>query len=328
MSEEGQARSSPRELEFQVPAVLAGERVDKTVSMIAGVSRRVAEELIASGKVEVDGRIVSVRSRALAAGQHLRVQVEAAQNAMPVADPSVGFDVVYEDDSIVVVDKPPGLVVHAGAGSTTGTLVSGLLARYPDLAELPRSGWGDVQRPGIVHRLDKGTSGLLVVARTVDAFESLTRQFREHSAARRYYALVAGLLESDRGVVEAPIGRSTRRPDRMAVSSSGRQARTSYSVITRYGAPVAATLLEAVLDTGRTHQVRVHLAAIGHPVIGDDRYSVSASRPAELRRILRSGRYFLHAHELEIEHPAGGRRTWSSALPSDLQEVLNSLTSV
>lgn len=328
MTGQGQPVSSSGEIEIEVPAVLSGERVDKTVSLVGGVSRRAAGELVAAGKVRVDGRIVSDGSRPLSAGQHLRVQVEPPASAIPLADPSVIFEVVYEDDSLVVVDKPAGLVVHAGAGNSTGTLVSGLLARYPDLVELSRSGRADAQRPGIVHRLDKGTSGLLVVARTIDALESLSRQFRDHTAARTYFALVAGLLDSDRGVVEAPIGRSTRRPDRMAVSSRGRQARTSYSVITRYGAPVPSTLVEASLETGRTHQVRVHLAAIGHPVIGDDRYGLGASRPTELRGISRSGRYFLHAHHLELDHPSGGRRKWDSPLPSDLEEVLNSLTPI
>lgn len=320
------APSSGLELDVEVPGVLAGERVDKTVSLIAGVSRRVAEELVANGRVWVDGRIVKARSRSVSSGQRLRVRLEVPASAMPAADPSVRFGVVYEDESLVVVDKPPGLVVHAGAGNPTGTLVSGLLARYPDLVELAGSQGMDPQRPGIVHRLDKGTSGLMVVARTIHAFESLARQFRDHTAGRKYLALVAGSLESDAGVVEAPIARSARRPDRMAVSYRGREAVTSYTVIQRYGAPFPATLIEAELATGRTHQVRVHLAAIGHPVIGDDRYGLATSRPKALRGSIPSGRYFLHAHELDIEHPEGGRRTWTSRLPSDLEDILRTLT--
>jgi 23S rRNA pseudouridine1911/1915/1917 synthase len=233
--------------------------------------------------------------------------------------------VVHEDDCLVVVEKPPGLVVHGGAGNLRGTLVCGLLARYPELAELPRSGAGEVQRPGIVHRLDKGTSGLLVVARTADAYRSLTRQFREHTAGRKYLALVAGSVGDEAGIVEAPIGRSARKRDRMAVTSRGRTATTAYRVVARYGEPFVATLVDAALSTGRTHQVRVHLAAIGHPVIGDDRYGGSASRPVVLRNAMSPGRLFLHAHRLELEHPTGGRSAWTSALPADLVDVVDRL---
>ncbi|MGD0254081.1 MAG: RluA family pseudouridine synthase [Acidimicrobiales bacterium] len=318
--------SQPGEIEILVPAALSGERVDKTVSLVTGVSRSTAVELLAQGRVVVDGRVVRVRSLRLIAGQHLAVDLPPSEEETPAADSTVRFAVVHEDDCLIVVDKPPGLVVHGGAGNLRGTLVCGLLSRYPELAELPRAGAGEVQRPGIVHRLDKGTSGLLVVARTADAYWSLTRQFREHTAGREYLALVAGSVYDEAGIVEAPIGRSARMPDRMAVTSRGRVARTVYQVTARYGEPVVATLVKAVLTTGRTHQVRVHLAAIGHPVIGDDRYGGSASRPVVLRDAMSHGRFFLHAHRLEFEHPAGGRTAWTSALPSDLTDVLDRLS--
>jgi 23S rRNA pseudouridine1911/1915/1917 synthase len=246
------------------------------------------------------------------------------------ADPSVDVRVVYADDDIVVVDKPPGLVVHPGAGHRTGTLVQGLVARFPDLAD---AGAGDADRPGIVQRLDKGTSGLLVVARTVEAYQSLVEQLSARSSAgtagpggrpmaieRRYLALVLGSVEADAGEVEAPMGRSERDPTRMAVSRRGRPARTAYRVESRYRLPIAATLVDCRLETGRTHQVRVHLAAIGHPVAGDVRYGGAEAR-------LALERPFLHAHRLSFDHPRTGERlSFSSPLPPDLTAVLAELS--
>ncbi|HUC38036.1 MAG TPA: RluA family pseudouridine synthase [Acidimicrobiales bacterium] len=315
-----------RLLEVVVPDALEGERVDKSVSLLAGVSRSVAARLVAEGRVSIDGRPAELRSRPLASGERLEVRIPPVGEDLPVADPSVVITVVHEDDDLIVVDKPAGLVVHAGAGNNSATLVCGLLARYPELAGLPRAGAGDPHRPGIVHRLDKGTSGLLAVARSVRAYRSLARQFREHSAGREYVALVAGSVSSDAGVVDAPIGRSARHPERMAVTRRGREATTSYRVAARYRDPVAATLVHARLGTGRTHQVRVHFAAIGHPVVGDDRYGGAASRPAALVGSMGRGRLFLHAHELELEHPAGGKASFSAPLPADLARVLDRLT--
>ena len=244
---------------------------------------------------------------------------------VPVADPSVEFVVVHEDAELIVVDKPAGLVVHHGAGHQGGTMVDGLVARFPDLVGLSDAGGGDPDRPGIVHRLDKGTSGLVVVARTPDAYRSLAAQFRAHSAGRRYLVLVAGTVEADEGTVDAPIGRSTRQRTRMAVTAGGKEARTEYRVVSRFADPVDCTLLEARLDTGRTHQVRVHLAAIGHPVIGDERYGRSVARPRSVVATMAPGRLFLHAFRLSLDHPSGGRVTWESPLPDDLAEVLTHL---
>lgn len=314
-----------RRLDAVVPAALDGERVDRVVSLLTGASRRVAAEAVRAGTVLVDGRPVADRSAPLKSGQRLQGVVADVGGAAPAPDASVPVHVIHEDDDLVVVDKPPGLVVHHGAGRSGGTLVDGLLARFPDLAELARQGVGDPSRPGIVHRLDKGTSGLLVVARTPRAVASLTAQLRRHTADRRYVALVAGTVADDRGRIDAPIGRSTRRPDRMAVTPSGRPARTNYVVRARYHDPVPVTLLEAALDTGRTHQVRVHLAALHHPVIGDDRYGDARARPPALVPALGLDRLFLHAWRLTIEHPAGGERTWESDLPADLVATLAEL---
>jgi 23S rRNA pseudouridine1911/1915/1917 synthase len=308
--------------ETEVPAILVGERVDRAVALLTGLSRRAVNELVSEGKVAVDDRPVTSRSTPLAAGQRVRVTQGAPVSDAPVPDAGIVFGVVHEDPELIVVDKPAGLVVHHGAGHATGTLVDGLLARYPDLAALAAQGIGDPARPGIVHRLDKGTSGLLVVARTEAAFVSLSRQLRDHSAGRRYRALVRGTVPDDAGVVDAPIGRSSRQPARMAVSRAGRPARTGYTVVARYREPAELTLVEATLDTGRTHQVRVHFAAIGHPVVGDDRYGGATPRSDPLRHALDPGRLFLHACMLTLDHPDGHRRSWQSPLPADLEAVL------
>lgn len=304
-----------------VPQALEGVRVDRAVAMLTGVSRSEAASLVAAGKVSVGGRAVRARSDLLVAGSELAV--ELPEPAVLEPDAEVPFVVVYEDPFLVVVDKPAGVVVHPGAGRRTGTLIAGLLARFPDIEEL--AAVCDPARPGIVHRLDRGTSGLLVVARTVEAYDSLAGQMAARSVGRQYLALVAGHLEDDQGVIDAPIGRSVRTPTKMAVTSAGRPARTSYEVRRRLEsvmgrrAPmtVPVTLVACRLETGRTHQIRVHFAAIGHPVVGDDRYG----RPPA--GILEPGRLFLHAAELSIDHPSTGERlTWASALPGDLDAVL------
>jgi 23S rRNA pseudouridine1911/1915/1917 synthase len=291
------------------------------------MARSAVAELVDSGGVRLDGHTVTTRSRTVQSGQRLEVDVQHQEVDVPVPDASVVFDVVHEDAELVVIDKPAGLVVHHGAGNHEGTLVDGLLARFPDLAGLAEAGGGEPDRPGIVHRLDKGTSGLLVVARTPEAYRSLARQFRAHSAGREYLVLAAGTVEGDEGTVDAPIGRSTRQRTRMAVTALGKQARTEYRVTERFSTPVPCTLLEARLDTGRTHQVRVDLAAIGHPVFGDERYGRSVARPPAVMAKLGPGRMFLHAFRLSLDHPSGGRVTWEAPLPEDLARALSSLGS-
>jgi 23S rRNA pseudouridine1911/1915/1917 synthase len=317
---------SPAKLDLTVPAALAGARVDRVVSLLSGMPRSSVAALIVNGGVRLDGLAVTTRSRTVRDGQRLEVDVQREEVDVPVPDPSVVFTVVHEDAELIVVDKPAGLVVHHGAGHHGGTLVDGLMARFPDLLGLAEAGGGDPDRPGIVHRLDKGTSGLLVVARTPGAYRSLAKQFRAHSAGREYQVLAAGTVEADEGTVDAPIGRSTRQRTRMAVTARGRQARTEYRVVERFVAPVLCTLLEASLDTGRTHQVRVHLSAIGHPVIGDERYGRSIARPQALMAQMAPGRLFLHAFRLSLDHPSGGRATWEAPLPGDLAAVLAGLS--
>jgi len=295
----------------EVPRALDGERLDRVVSLLWGLPRSDVANLVAEGRVRVGGEAAAVRGRRVVTGQTLEVDVpEHEPRRQLVADATVAVPVVAVDDHVVVVDKPAGLVVHPGAGHPSGTLVHGLLARWPDIA-----GAGDPARPGIVHRLDAGTSGLLLVARTQRAYVSLVAQLAARTVERHYYALAWGTVEDPAGMIDAPVGRASRDRTQMAVSASGREARTRYKVLARYEVPAPVTLLECWLETGRTHQVRVHLAAIGHPVVGDNRYG--GSRPA-----LPLDRPFLHAFELGFDHPATGRHhCYTSPLPPDLEDV-------
>jgi 23S rRNA pseudouridine1911/1915/1917 synthase len=290
-----------------VPETLAGERVDRAVALLTGWSRSEVRALVERGAVTVDGRAVA-RSARLEAGATLAWSDAPTPAALPQADQGVPVPVVYEDDDVVVVDKPAGLVVHPGAGHGDGTLVNGLLARY-DLADV-----GEPERPGIVHRLDRETSGLLVVARTPAAYDALVAALAAHDVERRYDAVVLGAPEAAQGTVDAPIGRSVRNPTRMSVRAGGREARTHYEVVARYD---DTTRLSVELETGRTHQIRVHLAAIGHPVLGDTVYGRSDPR---------SPRPFLHAAELAFAHPVTGEPVrLESPLPPDLEATVVAL---
>lgn len=295
-----------------IPAGLAGERVDRVVAMLTDLSRAEVTDLVAGGHVVVNGKRVTTKSRRMVEGEVLSVTLPEPVDTTLVAEAGVVVPIVHADDHVIVVDKPTGLVVHPGAGNATGTLVQGLLARFPDLAD---AGAGDdPSRPGVVHRLDAGTSGLLMVARTADAHRSLVSQLQERTVERLYLALVVGHVESPAGMVDAPLGRSGADATRMAVRPDGREARTRYEVEQRYDEPVPCTVVRCKLETGRTHQIRVHMAAIGHPVVGDPRYGSS--------RGLRSPRPFLHAFRLSFDHPATGERlTFTSALPPDLEAV-------
>jgi len=300
----------------EVPAALVGERVDRIVALLTGCTRAEATELVAAGAVHRDGAAVTKGSIRVEDGATLEIDAAPVPQASQLAaDPTIAVDVVYEDEDLVVVDKPAGLVVHPGAGNREGTLVQGLLARYPELAAI-----GDPSRPGIVHRIDKDTSGLLLVARSTAGFAGLSQQIGVHDVVRRYVALVWGHLDAPRGLIDAPIGRSTRAPTRMAVSARGREARTTYEVVTRYDDPVAVTLLRCTLDTGRTHQIRVHLETIGHPVVGDRRYGGHRAPFTHL------GRFFLHAEHLALTHPVtGAPLRFDAPLPSELEDVLSQL---
>ena len=302
-----------------VPEAMAGERVDRIVAMVTGCTRAEVADLIDAGEVLVDGAVPKSRSARLAVGAVVEVTFVAAEERPGVsADPDVEFTVVHEDDDLIVVDKPDGLVVHPGAGNRERTLVHGLLARYPEI-----EGVGDdPDRPGIVHRLDKGTTGLLLVARTEDAYEGLVAALSAREVHRHYRTLVWGHVEAPRGLIDAPIGRSAREPTRMSIDERGREARTRYEVRQRYDEPVPVTQLACQLETGRTHQIRVHLRSIGHPVVGDVRYDGA-------RQSLPFGRPFLHAERLELDHPTTGEAlAFSSPLPQDLVDLLATLRPV
>jgi len=310
-------------LSVVVPASLDGVRLDRAVALLADVSRSSVDALVAAGRVAVDGRVVRRRNTLLRTGQGLEVdRPDEAAPPGPEGDPTVVVPVVHADDEVIVVDKPAGLVVHPGAGHRSGTLVHGLLARFPELASLTAAVGSDPDRPGIVHRLDRGTSGLMVVARTPRAYRSLVAQLAGRQVTRTYRALTLGAIEEERGVVDAPIGRSVSSPTRMAVSRKGKQARTRYRVERRFTEPVPTTLLQASLESGRTHQIRVHLSAIGHPVVGDETYGRGRALPGATVT-----RPFLHAYELSFEHPGSAERvSWSSALPDDLTGQLGALS--
>jgi 23S rRNA pseudouridine1911/1915/1917 synthase len=307
---------------WELPGALDGERVDRAVALLSGVSRREVNDWLDAGKVTIGGRVITSHSRKVRAGERVSVDVPlaAGPRAIPDADATVEVAVVWSDDQVVVVDKPAGVVVHPGAGNRTGTLVHGLLARFPDLAALAESAVSEGRdRPGIVHRLDKGTSGLLMVARTDRARLSLGAQLSRRKVGREYVALVHGTVEADSGLIDAPLGRSDRDPTRMRVQADGRLARTRYQVEARHDLPVPTTLMRCRLETGRTHQIRVHLESIGHAVVGDDRYG---SRTAGWRP-LPPGRSFLHAAALSFDHPISGERlSFSAPLPDDLLSVL------
>ncbi len=298
-----------------IPPSLDGERVDRVVAVLTDLPRSVVASLVERGAITIDGRAVSKPSFKVADGQTLEVEMPTEDDNAPEPQADIDFTVIYEDEHVIVVDKPEGLVVHPGAGNPDGTLVNGLLARFVDMAQTRP---GDPMRPGIVHRLDAGTSGLLVVARTQVAYEALVDAMKERDVGRRYLTLVWGDVQPDRGMIEAPIGRAEANRLKMTVSAKGKSARTRYEVMARHDDPVLS-LVNAELETGRTHQIRVHFAAIDHPVVGDGRYG-------GVRSGLKMSRPFLHAQQLRFDHPVTGvPLQFESPLPSDLEGVLRKL---
>jgi 23S rRNA pseudouridine1911/1915/1917 synthase len=300
----------------EIPPALAGERLDRIVALVTDASRSDAAALVAVGAVLVDGTVSLSGKLRLQLGQTIDVdETKLPVDELPEADPSVPVTVVYDDEHVIVVDKPAGLVVHPGAGNPRGTLVNGLLALYPEIA-----GIGEPHRPGIVHRLDIGTSGLMVVARSVRAYHSLVYALAQRDVGRAYRTLVWGHLANATGVIDAPIGRDHRDPMRMAVVVDGKSARTRYHVLVEYNTPAQASALECRLESGRTHQIRVHLTAIGHPVVGDGTYG-------GIRHGISTPRPFLHAAELAFVHPITSEPMhFVSPLPDDLAAVEAQLT--
>jgi 23S rRNA pseudouridine1911/1915/1917 synthase len=297
-----------------VPAGASRGRADRFAADLTGLSRSLVQRLMADGLVTADGRAVKANT-VLEPGAAIRLEVPPPEAAEPVGDASIDVPVVYEDGDLLIVDKPAGLVVHPSAGHADGTLVNALLGRQG----ASFGGIAGVRRPGIVHRLDRDTSGLLIVARHDVAQASLMGQLKARRVKKTYLALVHGSVAAAVGRIEAPIGRDPGHRTRMAVVSSGRPATTGYRVRERFE---GWTLLELDLVTGRTHQIRVHLAAIGHPIAGDPVYGTGTSRrgPEALERL------FLHAWRLELTSPSSGRLIRAEApLPPDLEQVLGGL---
>jgi 23S rRNA pseudouridine1911/1915/1917 synthase len=283
-------------------------RLDKYVcALIPELSRTRVQKLIAAGNITVNGQPAKPGHR-LNIGDKIELNIPPTppQELMPEAIP---LKIIYEDDDLLVVDKPAGLTVHPAPGHPEHTLVNAILAHFPHLADI-----GDSLRPGVVHRLDKDTSGVMLVAKNSAAQADLARQFKSHSVTKAYLALVKGRLEPENGIIEADIGRDPRHRKRMAVVAEGREARTEYRVIKYIG---GYTLLEVRPQTGRTHQIRVHLAAIGFPVVGDKVYGVKSPHLS---------RQFLHATRLGFKLPSTGKYIeFESALSPDLEQALEDI---
>ena len=288
-----------------------GERVDRVIAFFSGLSRSKVSDLISKRLILRNGIPIKKGSEIVHTNDEISMPNLVDEAVEEIAsDESIDFEVVFEDDSVIVVSKPSGLIVHPGSGIANGTLVNGLAAQFPDLREI-----GDPTRLGLVHRLDKGTSGLLVVARTPEALDNLKFQMQERHVHRQYFAIVAGRVESNKGVVDAPLGRDPKNPLKRAVINSGKYARTHYEIDQKYESPFKVSMLNCRLETGRTHQIRVHLAAIGHPVLGDELYGGRTSFNIE-------NRLALHAQMLTFLHPkTKNLMNFESPLPAELTSM-------
>jgi 23S rRNA pseudouridine1911/1915/1917 synthase len=306
--------------QLTVDTEAAGTRLDV---FLAGVlpqhSRSQFQRLIREGRVTVDGGAAKA-NLALRVGQTVHVDIPPPTPAVPAPQP-LDIPIVYQDEDVIVVDKPAGMVVHPGAGHDEGTLVNALLFHAENL-----SGVGGEERPGIVHRLDRGTSGLMVAAKNDLAHRELARQFQDREVEKEYIALAWGELHAGRRI-DLPIGRDPVHREKM--STRARRSRTAVTRITRSVDLRGASLVHVAIATGRTHQIRVHLSAIGHPIVGDGTYGgVRRHMPAHLRPVERLERPFLHAGRLAFTHPRDGRRLeFEAALPADLQSVLEQIQS-
>jgi 23S rRNA pseudouridine1911/1915/1917 synthase len=346
--------TSPR-TSIRVAERETGERLDRLLAArVAELSRSRLKALIEAGAVAIDGRTIRDPSHRVNSGAAITVEIPPPEPAKPAAEP-MPLNVVYEDDDMIVIDKPKNLVVHPAAGHRSGTLVNALIAHCGESL----SGIGGERRPGIVHRLDKDTTGLMVVAKNDRAHRSLAAQFAGHGRSgepfeRRYLALVWGAPERAEGTIDRPIDRHRQARDRMAVREDGRAAVTHWQVLERYGgergalrrkaaaprktgskAEPVASLLACRLETGRTHQIRVHLASIGHPVLGDEVYGPGfrtkiALLPENAQAALGAlGRQALHAHILTLKHPSSGKiLTFRSELPPDLSRLHDTLAKI
>jgi 23S rRNA pseudouridine1911/1915/1917 synthase len=310
---------APIALHLIVPDDYAGLRLDQAlVRFFPEYSRSRLQEWITRQQVKVDGAFATTKQKVWG-GEKLEVLPQTHPADQPHLAEDIALDIVYEDDALLVINKPVGMVVHPGSGNWEGTLLNALLHHAPQLEGVPRA--------GIVHRLDKDTSGLMVVAKTLTAQTALVRQLEARSVQREYLALVHGEL-ARAGKVEAPIGRHPSQRVKMAVVESGKPAVTHYRIEERFP---SCTLLRCRLETGRTHQIRVHMARIGHPLVGDRVYLKGPQKCVPQLRALLSGfpRQALHATRLALEHPVSGERMeWHAPLPHDMQQLLQQIKAI
>ncbi|WP_273703141.1 23S rRNA pseudouridine(1911/1915/1917) synthase RluD [Candidatus Accumulibacter vicinus] len=297
---------------LSVPDESGGQRLDQILArLLAQHSRSRLQGWIREGRVAVNGAPIVEPRYKLWGGETIEVAEAPDQRAESSSPENIPLQVVYEDEALIVIDKPAGLIVHPGSGHWCGTLLNALLYHVPQLDKVPRA--------GIVHRLDKDTSGLMVVAKTLEAQTDLVRQLQARTVKRHYQALARGLVERS-GTVDAPIGRHPTLRTRMAVVRTGKPARTHYRVLEPF---VACTLIECALETGRTHQIRVHMTSIGHPLVGDPAYG---GGPSRVPRGPLFPRQALHATRLALAHPQTGRALfWKSSLPADMAALLETL---
>jgi len=313
-------QSNTQRLAAVVPADAAGQRLDQVLAaLFPDFSRTRLQQWLRAGHVRVDGRSLRARDKVWG-GEHISVTA-MVEVEVPWRGEAMPLDILYEDSALIVVNKPPGLVVHPGAGNREGTLVNALLHHAPELANVPRA--------GVVHRLDKDTSGLLVVVRTLAAHTHLVAQLQARSVKREYFAIVVGVMTAG-GTIEAPVGRHPSERTRMAVVHSGREAVTHYRVLERFR---GHTYLRVNLETGRTHQIRVHMAHLHYPLVGDPTYGGRLRLPADSSSALQAAlRHFkrqaLHAGVLGLIHPeSGAALQWAAPLPGDMQQLLEALRS-
>lgn len=298
-----------------------GERIDTFVAAEEGITRSAAAKLAESGRIAVDGSPVMKNYKLRSSDTTVSVDYPPIAESEAVAE-DIELDVVYEDNDIIVINKPSGMVVHPAAGNYNGTLVNGLLHHCGDSL----SGIGGVVRPGIVHRIDKDTSGLLVVAKNDAAHLSLSGQLKEHNVSRVYFAITCGNPKNDAGTVDAPIGRCPTDRKKMAIVrdplKNAKNAVTHYSVLERYK---GFAYIRCELETGRTHQIRVHMSSIGHPLLGDEVYGGIGSKFCQNNKALISGQC-LHAGELKLTHPTTGREMhFYAPLPDPMEKLLEKL---
>ena len=299
-----------------VPDSLEGERLDRLLAFIGNISRSGASNIIKGGEVLINGQVVTRPSFKVMLGNLVEFSIRDSEETPEIeADPSINFEIIHSDIDFLVVDKPAGLVVHPGAGNSSGTLVNGLLALSPNIRDV-----GEKNRPGVIHRLDKGTSGLLLTANTNEGYQFFVNELSERKIKRVYQALVWGVPEGPEGIIDAPIGRSSKNRKKMAIVAKGKNAITTYKLKESWPSS-NVSLLELELETGRTHQIRVHLSSIGNPVVGDDLYGSN-------RKHLTLRRPFLHASKLFFEHPrTGSYCKFESPLPEDLKNLLADIQS-